>query len=443
MSQELTPGSTTATTRRDFLKTTSVLAAGAAVAGSLSLSRSAHAAGGDVLKIGLIGCGGRGTGAAANALSADTNCKLVAMADAFGDRLNSSLEGLKKQFEEKPEKIGVDADHCFVGFDAADKLIASDVDVVLLCQPPHFRPMHLKAAIDAGKHVFCEKPVAVDAPGIRSVLASAEEAKKKNLNLVAGLCWRYHPAVRETMSKILDGAIGEIKSIQETYLTGPLGTRPRQPDWSEMTYQLRNWQYFVWLSGDFNTEQHVHSLDKAAWAMHDEPPVAAWGLGGSQLRNLKIGDVYDHHAVVYEFKNGMRVHAYCRQIPGCYNDTSDVMIGTKGEAIVTPKHSIKGETNWHYTGPDGNMYDIEHQELFAAIRSGKTINNGDYVAKSSMWAILGRMANYTGQKITWEDAMKSEANWNLPSYSFEATPPTQPDANGNYPVALPGVTKIG
>ena len=217
MTQRLPADRPSRSNRRDFLKTTSALAAAGALAGGLSIGRSAHAAGDDLLKIGLIGCGGRGTGAAVNALGADKNCKLVAMADAFGDRLQSSLDAIKKQ---AGDKVAVEPDHCFVGLDAGEKLIQSGVDVVLLCEPPHFRPMHLKAAIEAGKHVFSEKPVAVDAPGVRSVLASAEEAKKKNLNLVAGLCWRYDYGVRETMKRVLDGAIGEIKAIQETYLTG-------------------------------------------------------------------------------------------------------------------------------------------------------------------------------------------------------------------------------
>ena len=311
------------------------LAAGV-LAGGLSIARGAHAGGDDLLKIGLVGCGGRGSGAAVNALGADKNCKLVSMADAFADRMDESLAAITKEF---PGKVAVDADHRFVGLDAAEKLIQSDVDVVILASPPHFRPMHLKAAVDAGKHIFCEKPVAVDAPGVRSVLATAEEAKKKNLNLVSGLCWRYDLGVRETMKRVLDGAIGEIKSIQETFLTGTLWHRGRGPDWTEMIYQLRNWLYFTWLSGDFNTEQHVHSLDKAAWAMHEEPPLRAWGLGGRQMRTEpKYGDVFDHHAVTYEYANGVSVHSYCRQMAGCYSDVSDVFVGTKGRADILKHH---------------------------------------------------------------------------------------------------------
>ncbi len=429
--------------RRDFLKTTSAMAAAGTLTGGLSIARGAHVDGDDVLRIGLVGCGGRGTGAAVNALKADKNCKLVAMADAFDDRLKRSLRLLKKQAlrMEAPEKVAVDADHCFVGFDAGRKLIESGVDVVLLVEPPHFRPAHLKAAIDAGKHVFCEKPVAVDAPGIRSVLATAKEAKEKNLNIVAGLCWRYDLGVRETMKRVLDGAIGQIKCIQETYMASPLSHRPRRPEQTEMEYQLRNWQFFAWLSGDHNCEQAVHSLDKAAWAMRDEPPQRAWGFGGRLRRNPKEGDVYDHHAVVYEYGDGTPVHTYCRQMSGCYNDVSDIFIGTKGRANVL-KHVIEGENPWKYSGPKPSMYDVEHQELFAAIRSGNTINNGDYLAKSTMWAILGRMVDYTGQALTWDKAINSQQDFSLERYTLDAIPPVVPDADGNYPIPMPGITKF-
>jgi predicted dehydrogenase len=427
--------------RRDFLKTTSALAAAGTLAGGLSISRSAHAAGSDLLKIGLIGCGGRGTGAAVNALSADKNCRLVAMADAFEDRLKSSLESLKKQAArmEAPDKVAVDAEHCFVGFDAGDKLIASDVDVVLLAEPPHFRPAHLKAAVAAGKQIFCEKPVAVDPWGVRDVMATVEEAKKKNLNLVAGLCWRYDLGVRETMKRVLDGAIGRIKCIQENYLASTLSHRPRKPEQTELEYQLRNWQFFVWLSGDYNIEQHIHSLDKAAWAMGDVPPARAWGMGGRLLRNPKQGDIYDHHSVVYEYPDREPVvYSFCRQMQGCAIDVSDIFIGEKGQADIL-KHEITGENPWRYTGPKPSMYDVEHQELFAAIRSGKTINNGDYLAKSTMWGILGRMTNYAGHPMTWQEALESPLHLVPDRYAFDARPPVVPDADGNYPCALPGV----
>ena len=367
------------------------------------------------------------------------------MADAFSDRLQNSLSALKNSFS---DKVAVAPDHCFVGLDAANKLIQSGaVDVVILAEPPHFRPAHLKAAIDAGLHVFCEKPVAVDAPGIRSVLATAEAAKKKNLNIVSGLCWRYDRGAQEVMKRVLDGAIGEIKSIQETYLAAPISYYPRQPNWSEMEYQLRNWQYFVWLSGDFNTEQHVHSLDKASWALREQPPLRAWGIGGRQCRDPKQGNVYDHHAVTYQYPNGVHLHSYCRQIAGCPWDVNDVIVGTKGRAIVLD-FRIEGETNWRMPGSRPGAfstplaYDVEHVKLFEAIRSGNTINNGHYMAQSTMLAIFGRMVDYTGQILTWQQAINSKQKLAPASYALDAVPPVLRDKNGNYPAAMPGITRF-
>jgi len=424
--------------RRDFLKTSGA-ALGGALAGTLSISRGAHAAEDGTLKVGLIGCGGRGTGAAGNALNADPNTKLVAMGDAFSDRLEGSLASLKTQYG---DRVAVDPDHRFTGFDAYQKVIASGVDVVILTEPPHFRPAHLKAAVEAGKHVFCEKPVAVDGPGVRSVLATCEEAQKKGLSIVSGLCWRYHLGVKETMQRVLDGAIGDIRSIEETYLTGELWHRGRQPDDTEMKYQMRNWYYFTWLSGDHNVEQHVHSLDKALWAFHDEPPVRAWGTGGRQVRtDPKFGDIFDHHAVVYEYPNNVKVHAYTRQQNGCYGDVSDHFVGTKGHADIL-KHEIDGENAWRFRGEGGNMYDLEHEALFQSIRSGQPINNGLYMARSTMLAILGRMVTYTGEVITWDDALNSQQVLAPSSYSWDADPPVLPDATGHYPIAMPGTTKF-
>jgi len=419
--------------RRDFLRSSTAAAVAGSLAGTLSLARSAHAAGGDTLRVGLIGCGGRGTGAAAQALNADSNVKLVAMGDAFADHLQSSLANLQKQSALAP-KIDVPPDRQFVGFDAYKQVLDSGVDVVLLTTPPHFRPAHLKAAIDAGKHVFCEKPVAVDAPGVRSVLATCEEAKQKNLAVVSGLCWRYHTGKRETLKQVHDGAIGDIVAMQVSYNTGGLWMHPRQPHWSDMEWQLRNWLYFTWLSGDHNVEQHVHSLDKAAWAMHDEPPVRAIGLGGRQVRiQPEFGHIFDHHAVVYEYANGVKLFAFCRQQDGCAVDVSDHFLGTKGRCDVM-KHRITGENAWRYEGPESNMYQNEHNELFASIRSGNPINNGLYMTRSSMLAILGRMATYTGQVITWDQAMQSQEDLTPPSYEFGPLPTP--------PVAMPGITRF-
>ncbi len=443
MSESIHPARTARSSRRDFLKT-STAAVGGAMAAGLSIPRGVHAAEDGTLKVGLIGCGGRGTGALQNALNADENAKVTAMADVFPDKVEGSLKRLKAA---NPDRVAVDPDHCFSGFDAYEQLLATDVDVVCLAATPHFRPRHLKAAVEAGKHIFCEKPVAVDAPGIRSVLVSTEQAKQKGLSLVSGLCWRYHFGVQEAMKRVTDGTIGDVVAIQETYNTGMVGrSQPREPDWSEMEHQLRNWYFFSWLSGDHNVEQHVHSLDKASWAMGDKPPVRAWGLGGRQIKDdPKYGDIYDHHAVVYEYENGTRVYAYCRQQPDTWRSTEDYFFGTRGTCNVLNKYRItdrSGEVTWRYDGPKCNMYEEEHKALFASIRSGNPINNGRYMATSTMLAIIGRMVDYTGQAITWEQAMNSEETLAPEEYSFEADPPIMPGDDGHYPIAMPGVTKF-
>ncbi|GAB6165350.1 Gfo/Idh/MocA family oxidoreductase [Thermostilla marina] len=427
------------TSRRRFLQTSGLIAGAAA---GLSIARSAHAAGSEgFLNLALIGCGGRGTGAVANAFEADPRTRLVAMADAFEDRLQTSLANLKKR---APDRVLVDESTSFVGFDAYQKAIDADVDVVLLATPPHFRPIHLKAAIEAGKHVFCEKPVAVDAPGVRSVLQTSELAAQKGLSLVSGLCWRYHTATRETIQRIRDGAIGDVVTIQETYNTGMIGGRTRDPSITEMEYQMRNWYCFTWLSGDHNVEQHVHSLDKALWVMGDEPPAYAWGLGGRQVRTEqpRYGQIYDHHAVCYEYENGVRVYSFCRQMAGCWNDTTDKVFGTKGTGYVLNKFAIEGETSWKFDGSSKNMYVAEHEALYKSIRENAPINNGKYMAYSTMMAILGRMTTYTGQRISWEQAIQSEELLAPKEYDWEADPPVLPDADGHYPVATPGVTKF-
>jgi predicted dehydrogenase len=416
------------------LRTSTAAAVGGALAANLSIARSAHAAGSDVLRVGLIGCGGRGTGAAAQALTADANVQLTAMGDAFADRLQTSLDNLRKMFS---DKVAVPDDHCFVGFDAYQSVIDSGVDVVLLTTPPHFRPAHLQAAVAAGKHVFAEKPVAVDAPGVRSVLASCEEAKKKGVSLVSGLCYRYDLAKRETIGRIHDGGVGDIVALNVNYNTGPLWMFPRKDNWSDMEWQLRNWMYFTWLSGDHNVEQHVHSLDKAAWVMRDEAPVKAVGLGGRQVRTSpEYGHIFDHHAVMYEYSDGVKLFSYCRQQAGCSVDVSDYVMGTTGTADVM-KHTIKsraGDVSWRYRGEAPSMYQVEHDELFASIRSGKPINNGEYMSRSTMMAILGRMTTYTGQTVTWDQALASNERLGPSEYQWGSLPVP--------PVAMPGITQL-
>lgn len=332
----------THSSRREFLKGSTAAVVGGSVAATLGTARMVHAAGDDVIKVGLVGCGGRGSGAAVNAANADKNIRITVMADVFPDQLKHAREVLGKQLG---DKLAVKDEFCFHGFDAYQKVMKTDVDVVLLCTPPHFRPEHLRAAVEAGKHVFCEKPVAVDSPGVRSVLETCEKAKQKNLAIVSGLCWRYDYGVKETMKQIQDGAIGDIVAIQENYLTGTLWQRPRQPDWSEMEYQMRNWLYYTWLSGDHIVEQHVHSLDKALWLMGDNPPEACVGLGGRQVRtDAKWGHIYDHFATSFEWPNGVRMYSFTRQMANCVGDVDDYVLGTKGQAIVL-KNTIKGEKN--------------------------------------------------------------------------------------------------
>jgi predicted dehydrogenase len=419
-------------TRRDFLKTSTVAAVGTAMLGSLAVPRMAHAAqNSETIKIGLVGCGGRGTGAAADAMQADPNCKLVALADTFPDQ----IERTKKNLLRFKDKFAVTDDMIFSGFDACTKLLATDIDVVLLCTPPHFRPAQYREAIEAGKHVFCEKPVAVDAPGIKHVIETNALAKAKNLAVVSGLCWRYDLGVRETMQRIQDGEIGDVMAVHSNYLTGTLWHRGDNPQWSRMEYQLRNWLYYTWLSGDHITEQFVHGLDKTAWLMGDASPVKATGLGGRQQRtDKKFGHIYDHHAVVYEYANGAKVFAYTRQQDNTSRDVEEYAYGTKGTSEILA-HKIKGTAgDWKYRGPKPSMYQQEHDELFASIRKGEPINNGDYMANSSMIAILGRMADYTGQTITWEQAIASQERLGPATYEWGDLPEPA--------VAIPGVTKL-
>ena len=424
--------------RREFIKRSTV--ASATAFGTLALARSSHAAGSDVIKFGLIGCGGRGSGAAANAMNAGKDVRMFAMADLFAEHLQNSRERLKEMY---PEQTIVDDEHCFVGLDAYEKLIQSGVDVVLIAIPPYFHPLYLKTAIDADKHVFCEKPHGVDVPGMKLSMLAAEEAKKKNLCVVSGLCWRSDPGVRETMKRIHDGAIGDIVAIQENYLGTPYGLRERRPEWTEMEYQFRNWYHFSWLSGDQTGQQLVHSLDKSSWAMGDVPPVKAWGMGGRQVMvDSKYGDQFDHHAVVYEYANGARLFGFTRDMLGCYNEVTDTILGTKGRALLPIKPRIEGEKPWRYKGPNANMYDVEHKEMFAAIRAGKTINNGNYMCTSTMLAILAQLVCYTGQEITWEQAMNSKLVLGPTRCVWDAEPSVKPGPNGQYPASLPGITKF-
>lgn len=422
--------------RREFLTTTPAAVGGACV--GLSLARSAHAAGSDILRVGLVGCGGRGAGAAVNALSADANARLVALGDVFPDMLHSARAAIRAA---KPEQTDVDDDHCFVGFEAYRHVIDC-CDVVLLALPTYFHPTYLKACVDAGKHVFCEKIHAVDAPGVKLVLAAGEIAKQKGLSIVSGLAWRYHTGVQETMKRVLDGAIGRITSIEVTCNTGSLRSRPRQPGWSEMEYQLRDWYNFYWLAGDLPGLNLVHNLDKAAWAMHDQPPLHAWGMGGRQTRvGRQYGDAWDHFAVVYQYADGARMYAYCRQQDGCLPSIADRFVGAKGTCDLL-NCRIDGENPWRYAGPDCNRFDLEHVALFNGIRQGQPVNNSLYMARSSMLAIMATWACYTGKLLTWEQATNCPHVVAPQRLALDADPPTLPDARGDYAMPTPGITNL-
>ncbi len=413
--------------RRTFLKTATAAGTLAALA---QFPAGVRAAGGDTLKIGLVGCGGRGTGAAFNALHADPNTKIYAMADAFSDRLQSSLGTIKKKF---PDRVDVPQERQHDGFDGYKKVIDA-CDVILLATPPHFRPIHLKECVAKGKHVFYEKPVAVDAPGVRSVIETAKEAEKKGICFKSGFCYRSDFAKRETIKRIHDKVIGDVVAIHVNYNTGPIWHRGHKMEWSEMEYQMRNWYYFTWLSGDHIVEQHCHNHDKAAWVMNGEMPIAAVGLGGRQVRTEpKYGNIFDHFSVVYEYASGVKLFSFCRQMKGCTIDVSDHIMCTKGSAQLM-EHRISGAVNWSYNGPEPDMYDQEHKELFATIRAGQIVNDGLAAAHSTMMSILGRMVCYSGQRIAWKEAIESTIDLSPAKYEW--------GPHAANPVAKPGVTKV-
>jgi len=403
---------------------------GGAIATTFRNVPAVHAAGSDEIRIGLIGCGDRGTGAVENAFNAAPGVKLVAMADVFKDHLDEKLKYLS-QFK---EKVDVPADRQLVGFGAFERLLAlDDVNYVILATPPGFRPWFIKAAVAAGKSIFAEKPVAVDGPGIRMVLQANEDAQAKGLHIGVGTQRRHQRGYLETMKRIRDGAIGEITEARCYWNQGPIWVHPKQEGWSDMEWQLRNWYYFTWLCGDHIVEQHVHNLDVVNWATASHP-MSAVGLGGRQVRTgPEYGNIYDHFAIDYEYPNGIHVASYCRQIPNCENSVSEALIGTKGSCQVN-KYTITGEKSWRLEGKDNLPYVQEHTDLIAAIRGGKPYNELKGVAESTLTAILGRTAAYTGQKVTWEQAMNSE----------ESLMPTKLEWGelAVAPVAVPGQTKV-
>ncbi len=444
------------TSRREFLKGSTVAVTGAALTGGLSLTRTAHAAGSDEIKVALIGCGGRGSGAAANCLNVPDNMKLIAVADAFEDKARNTLKLLREKYG---DKVDVPDERIFIGLDAYKQAIATDADIVLLTTPPGFRAMQYKAAIEAGKNVFMEKPVCVDAGGYRTVMETNKLADQKNRKVVVGLQQRHDPKQIETIKRVQDGAIGQLTHLRayrngsgvwirsREQLAKRLGRKP-----TEMEFQVNNWYYFVWLSGDQIAEQHVHHLDMVLWAKGDQHPVEANGMGGRQVRTDElaqargngpgsVGQIYDHQFVEYTFADGMKLFSQNRHIPGCWRQSAEIADGTDGYANLTGE--IFGKNAWKYDGPKVNMTDQEHVDLVEAIRKDTPRNEGWYGANSSFTAVLGYMATYSGQVVKWDEAVEKGACLMPENLSWDADPPVLPDENGSYEhaVPVPGVYK--
>jgi len=424
--------------RRSFMKTTAGVVAGTTLAGAASSVPAFHVAGREVIKIGLVGCGGRGTGAAQDAMRTAGSTELVALADAFENRLQGCLEECTKELG---AKVQVPKENRFVGFDAYKGVMASDADVVILTTPPGFRPLHFEAAIAANKHVFMEKPVATDPAGVRRVLATNEIAKSKGLAVQVGLQRHHENRYRETIARLKDGAIGDINFARAYWNGDGVWNVPRRPEFTEMEYQMRNWYYFNWLCGDHIVEQHIHNIDVINW-LFDDYPVKAQGQGGRQVRTgREYGEIYDHHFVEFTYADNAVMLSQCRHITGCWNSVSEFAHGSLGWANISAGRIYDKDGNevWRARGgPSG--YQQEHDHLFAELRAGRVPNEGDYGAKSTMTAILGRMATYTGREITWDQAFNSTiALADFDSlHSFDDVPPVLPLDDGSYPIMQPG-----
>jgi myo-inositol 2-dehydrogenase / D-chiro-inositol 1-dehydrogenase len=435
--------------RRSFFKASQATAAVATIA---SMSSSVHAVGSDELKLALIGCGNRGTGAIVNALQVKQKVKLHAMADAFSDRLNQSLDALLSEQPSRKEqtdrqlskRVDVPPMRRFVGLDAYKQAI-DEADVAIITGPPAFRPIHFEYAVSQGKHVFMEKPVATDAPGIRRVLATAKIAKQKGLKVGVGLQRHHEAKYIETIGRLHEGAIGDIKMMRCYWNGGTIKTPVPHDGLTEMEYQVRNWYFFAWLSGDHIVEQHVHNLDVCNWVKKSHP-VSAMGVGGRQMRTGKeFGDIFDHHAVEYTYPDGMRMFSVCRQMPGCEPLIGEYAVGTSGEADIS-NASIKSLSgDWKFPKVAGgskanNAYQIEHDDFFDAITNDLPYNEAETGAVATMTAILGRLATYTGRTVTWEEAFHSEKSLAPEKWDgWNTVPKTVPHEDGRYPLPQPGL----
>jgi predicted dehydrogenase len=428
---------TQSTTRRGFLKQSAAVAAGAA---TLSVVQGAHAAGSGPIRLGLIGCGSRGPGTAAEYLKVSKDVQLVAMNDVFADH----LQGARKWLTEKyPEQMKVDDEHCFVGLEGYKHVIES-CDLVAIACATKFHPMYAEAGIMAGKHVFCEKPHAIDPLGIQRNRAVCELAKQKGLSYLSGLYSRHDVGWKECVQRIHDGAIGDIVTIQCRFLRAPYVVRPRQGDWTEMQYQFRNWYHFFWLSGDDVPQSLVHNMDRAEWILKEELPRSCYGLAGrSSSFGDQYGDMYDHHTVAYEYPSGARVYAMCRTQENCFDAYDDVIIGTKGVCDLE-KCRITGENKWQFKGTRRNPYELEQLYMVNSILEGKPCNSGYHCNNSTMITLMGQISCYTGQAMNYKDIDQSKATWGPEpeKVDFGMDAPTKPDVTGNYPLPKPGFTKM-
>jgi len=423
--------------RREFLKGSGATVAGAALAGSLSVARSAHAQGSDVIKLGLIGCGGRGTGAIAQQFKADPNVKLVAVADAFPQKAQGTVDRLKKQ---SASQVDVPPEQVFDGLDAYKKLLACDVDLVSIATPPGYKAAPYKAAVEAGKHVFMEKPCCVDGPGFQMLMEANKIADEKNLFVAIGLQRRHQPNYIDTIGRIQDGAIGDVLFTRVYWNGGGIWNRGREDWMNELQYQVNNWYHFAWLSGDNIAEQHIHNIDISNWIM-DDHPVEANGMGGCTARylggNKGTGQIFDHHFVEFTYANGAKMFSQCRHMRGCWTSVSEAAHGTLGTSNCSGR--IEGENEWRFSGRGVSGHQQEQTDLLAAMRAGKRYNEGYYGATSSMTAVLGMMANYSGKVIKWDDAVNKGKDLAPDDLTWDSKPPVEKDANGDYPIPMPGI----
>ena len=429
--------------RRGFLKGTTAAVAGATLAGSLS-SRSAHAAGDDVIKVALIGCGGRGTGAVTQMMNSDKGVKLVAVADAFDYRTQNAIKSITKQH---PEQVDV-GDRIYTGLKAYEQALASDADLVAIATPPGFRPQQYSAAVEAGKHVFMEKPCCVDGPGYLKLMRANKMADEKNLFVGVGLQRRHEPKYMENIQRIHEGAIGKVMFTRVYWNGGGIWNRKRAElanilgrEPSEMEYQVYNWYHFCWVSGDNICEQHIHNLDVSNWVMKDEHPVEANGMGGCTARYLGdlkgTGQIFDHHFVEYTYADGTKMYSQCRHMKNTFTSVSEAAHGTTGTSNCAGK--IEGENEWQFRGENVSGHQQEQTDLIAAMRAGNRYNEGYYGANSSMTAVLGRLANYSGKVVEWDKAVNNGVSEFPEVMDWSAEPKVKKDENGDYPIPMPGV----